>query len=177
MEKIINENLILAQNGDKEAYSKVIEEIKIQLYKTAIAILKNDDDACDAIQETLISAYQNLSSLRNNDFFKTWITRILINKCNDIIRKNKKIIDITEKLSKETNTFYAEYSKKSELESILNNIGEELRLVTVLYYYDDFSIKDISEMINIPEGTVKSRLSRAREKIAKIYNIGGEEVG
>lgn len=177
MEKIIEEDLTLAQKGDKEAFSRIIEEVKFKLYKTAMSILKNDDDACDAIQDTLMSAYQNIKSLNNKEFFTTWIIRILINKCYDIIRKNKKIIDLTERISKEKDTFYEQYSEKSELEIMLNCLEEDLRLVTVLYYYDDLSIKEISEIINIPEGTVKSRLSRAREKISKMYKLGGEEVG
>ena len=177
MEKIIEEDLTLAQKGDKEAFSRIIEEVKFKLYKTAMSILKNDDDACDAIQDTLMSAYQNIKSLNNKEFFTTWIIRILINKCYDIIRKNKKIIDLTERISKEKDTFYEQYSEKSELEIMLNCLEEDLRLVTVLYYYDDLSIKEISEIINIPEGTVKSRLSRAREKISKMYKLGCEEVG
>ena len=171
------EDLILAQKGDKEAFGRLIEGIKLKLYKTAMSILKNDDDACDAIQETLISAYKNLNSLKNNNYFSTWIIRILINKCYDIIKKNKKVVSINEKLSKQVDTYYEIYSEQSELEAILNLIEEDLRMVVVLYYYDELSIKEISEMINIPEGTVKSRLSRARDKIARMYKLGGENVG
>ncbi len=171
------EDLILAQKGDKNAFGRLIEGVKLKLYKTAMSILKNDDDACDAIQETLISAYKNLNTLKNNNYFTTWIIRILINKCYDIINKNKKIINLNEKLSRQVDTYYEIYSEKSELESILNWLEEELRMVIVLYYYDELSISEISKMINIPEGTVKSRLSRGRDKIARMYKIGGENVG
>ena len=171
------EDLILAQKGDKEAYSRLIETVKLKLYKTAMAILKNDDDTCDAIQETLISAYLNLNKLQSNEFFTTWIVRILINKCYDIIRKNKKIINVADKISKEVDTFYEMYSEQSELELILKWMEEDLRTITVLYYYDDLSVKDIAIILDIPEGTVKSRLSRAREKISRMYKLGGEEVG
>lgn len=133
-----------------------------------MSILKNDDDTCDAIQETLVSAYKNLKSLREPQYFSSWIIKILINKSYDIIRKNKKVKYLNEKMQIEEETYYDIYSSESELENVLTQLDENLRLVVVLYYYDDLSVADISKILNIPEGTVKSRLSRARDKIYKI---------
>ena len=171
------EDLILAKKGDKEAFSRVIQNVKVKLYKTAMAILKNDDDACDAIQETLISVYKNINTLEHLEYFQTWIIRILINKCYDIMKKNQKIININEKISNEVDSFYEMYSTESELELILNKIEKDLKMVTVLYYYDELPVKEIAIILNIPEGTVKSRLSRARKSISEIYKLGGENVG
>ena len=159
---------------DKDAFAKLIEKVKLKLYKTAMAILKNDEDACDAIQETLLKAYQNINTLKNNEFFTTWIIRILINNCYDIVRKNKKITYLDDNLLSSQDTYYDLYAQESSLEYVLNKLDKDLKLVTVLYYYDDMSIGQISEIINIPEGTVKSRLSRARDKI---YSILKEEEG
>ena len=86
------EDLELAKQGDYEALEREINKIKYKLYKTGMAILKNDEDVCDALQETLISIYKNINRLEKNEYFSTWAIRILINKCNDIIRKNKTII-------------------------------------------------------------------------------------
>ena len=86
------DDLELAQNGDNQAFARLIEPLKVKIYKTGMAILKNDDDTCDAIQETLESAYKNLKSLNEAKYFSTWIIRIMVNKCYDIIRKNKKVI-------------------------------------------------------------------------------------
>ena len=69
------------------------------------------------------------------------------------------------------------YSTESELELILNKIEKDLKMVTVLYYYDELPVKEIAIILNIPEGTVKSRLSRARKSISEIYKLGGENVG
>lgn len=154
-----------AKIGEAQAFNELIEENKLKMYKTARAILKNEDDICDAIQEALISAYTNLHKLKENKFFSTWIIRILINKCYDIISKNKRtegFLDITE--ANEVKTF-DNYESDSIVSKVLNEIDEDLKVVTVLYYYDGFSVKEISEMIGIPEGTVKSRLSRASEKL------------
>ena len=116
-----------AKLGNEEAFNMLIEENKLKMYKVAKSILKNEDDVCDAIQNALISTYTNLNKLQNNQFFSTWMTRILINKCYDIAKAT-----------------------------------------TILYYYNDYSVNEISQILEVPEGTVKSRLSRARSKIYEI---------
>ena len=163
------ENLDYNVEGSPEVFETLLATVKVKLYKTGMAILKNDDDTCDAIQETLISAYKNFNTLKEKKYFSTWITRILINKCYDIIKKNKKVSYINEQMEQQGDaSYYDIYKEESSLEKVLNLISQDLKLVTVLYYYDEFSIKEISEMINIPEGTVKSRLARAREKLYEI---------
>lgn len=161
-----------AKNGNEQAFSSLIEENKLKMYKVAKSILKNEDDVCDAIQNALMSAYTNLSKLQNNQYFSTWIIRILINKCYDIAKDNQKrhnnVIDITEYNTDEGVKSYDTYNSESIIENVLNQIDEELKTVTVLYYYNDYSVSEISRIIDIPEGTVKSRLSRARSKIYEI---------
>ena len=166
-------------NSNPEAFERLINTVKVKLYKTGMAILKNDDDVCDAIQETLMSAYKNFGSLKEVQFFDTWITRILINKCYDIIKKNKKVAYLNEQMEVEANeSYYDRYKEDSTVERVLSQINPELKLVTVLYYYDEFSVKEISEMLNIPEGTVKSRLARARDKMYEILKMEeGERIG
>ena len=166
-------------NSNPEAFERLINTVKVKLYKTGMAILKNDDDVCDAIQETLMSAYKNFGNLKEVQFFDTWITRILINKCYDIIKKNKKVAYLNEKMEVEANeSYYDRYKEDSTVERVLSQINPELKLVTVLYYYDEFSVKEISEMLNIPEGTVKSRLARARDKMYEILKMEeGERIG
>ena len=166
-------------NSSPESFERLVNTVKVKLYKTGMAILKNDDDVCDAIQETLLSAYKNFESLKEKQYFSTWITRILINKCYDIIKKNKKIAYLNEQMEMETNeSYYDRYKEDSTVERVLSQINPELKLVTVLYYYDEFSVKEISEMLNIPEGTVKSRLARARDKMYEILKMEeGERIG
>lgn len=158
-----------------EVFENLIIPHKTKLYKTGMAILKNDDDTCDAIQETLMSAYKNFKNLNNIEYFGTWITRILINKCYDIIRNNKKVSYINKEMEIDSNTSYYDiYKSESIVEKVLNMLDTDLKLVAILYYYDEYSVKEISELLNIPEGTVKSRLSRARDKM---YNIIKKEEG
>jgi len=152
-----------------ESFEDLVKNVKVKMYKTAMAILKNDDDACDAIQEALISAYQNFEKLREKQYFDTWMIRILIHKCYDLIHKNKKVVYLNQKLEIDMNEqYYDSYKSESVLESTLCQIDTDLKTVALLYYYDNFTIKDISNILNIPEGTVKSRLSRTREQLYSI---------
>lgn len=153
---------------EKELFIELINKNRLKLYKTAISILKDDDDANDAIQETLLSSYKNYQNLKDKNLFTTWITRILINKCYDIINKKKKIVYIEDSTIENTASYYDRYQAESLLENVLNKLDDELREITLLYYYDDLSTAAISEILNIPAGTVKSRLSRARSKILEI---------
>ena len=166
-----------AMAGDKEAFSRIIIQNKESMYKTAIVILKNEDDAYDALQDALIKMYSNISKLQNKEMFKYWSRIIIINSCYDLINKNKKVVNITTKLTENYDeTVEDSYNCEDELVKILENIEPDLRLTVTLYYYDELSIKEISKVLNIPEGTVKSRLARARGKLYDILK-GGEESG
>ena len=161
---------------DKEIFIKDINENRIKMYKTAISILKNEDDANDAIQETLFSAYKNYNNLREKSYFSTWIIRILINKCYDIINKNKKVAYIDDSITQNTMGETDKYDVENSLEWVLDKIDKDLKEIVVLYYYDELSVNEISEILEIPKGTVKSRLSRAREQIRKIIKHEGGEL-
>ena len=161
---LINE----AKKGNTQAFVKLIEQYKIQMYKTAKAILKNEDDVCDAIQEALMSLYRNIDALKQEKYFKTWLIRITINKCYDIIEKNS----INENKVEKQQLYYEEktnnFETNMDLERALSLIENDLRTVTILYYYNDISVKDIAEILGIPTGTVKSKLARARNKLYEI---------
>ncbi len=102
----------------------------------------------------------------------------MINNCYEIIRKHKKIVAINEKVELEEEMYYQRYKEESSLEWVLNQIDSDLKTVTLLYYYDELTVSEIAETLNIPEGTVKSRLARARDKIYEILKKKeGEYVG
>ena len=134
---------ILRKMSKSEKFTELLEENKLRFYKTAKIILKNDDDVYDALQDALLSMYQNYDTLRNKKLFSTWGTRIVINKCYDFLRKKKQNV--------------------VALDETMENLTEEQKLVIILFYYDDYSLKEISKILDIPEGTVKSRLSKGRE--------------
>lgn len=162
------------KKGEQEAFEQLIEEFKLPIYKTAKAILKDEDDVCDAIQDTCLSIYKNIGNLKNEKYLKTWIIRITINKSYDIISKYKLNSEKSAKMQFDMqevqSNFDSKIIAKTDLERAMDLLEEDLKLVTVLYYYNDMSVSDISEVINIPKGTVKSRIFRAREKLHQILD-------
>ena len=160
-----------AQKGDEEAFIRVIDEYITQMYKIARSRLKDEDSIGDAIQETILAAFTNIKKLKETCYFKTWLIKILINKCNDIIKDNNVIYVEDYNLLVNANLSYYESSgEKLDFESILNKLNNEYRLVVVMYYVNRFTIKEISEVLSEKEGTIKSRLSRARQQLKTYYS-------
>ena len=157
-----------SKKGNNSAFSVLIKSYEKDLYKVAIAMTKNDDDALDCIQEAILQAYISIKDLRQDEYFKTWLIKILINKCNALLKKNKKILNLDVNTSKNDKV---EQSDRLELKDSINSLDSDLRIIIILYYYEDMSIKDISESLNIPQGTIKSRLSRARSKLKEMLSI------
>lgn len=158
-----------AQKGDEEAFIEVIDIIMPQMYKVAKVRLKSEEDIGDAIQETILAAFTNLKKVKEPAYFKTWITKILINKCNDMVRKNKVLYveDYGEVGS--GHTVKENMEQKLEFENMLSHLSLEYRLVIVLYYVNKFKTREIAEILNEKEGTIKSRLSRARQQLKEYY--------
>ena len=157
-----------SKKENNSAFSVLIKSYEKDLYKVAIAMTKNDDDALDCIQEAILQAYISIKDLRQDEYFKTWLIKILINKCNALLKKNKKILNLDVNTSKNDTV---EQSDRLELKDSINNLDSDLKIIVILYYYEDMSIKDISESLNIPQGTIKSRLSRARSKLKEMLSI------
>ena len=164
-------NIIKAKNGDNEAFLVLINENKLNIYRVARGILSNEHDIEDAIQNTVIKAYEKINTLKKNEFFRTWLVRILINECNEIIRRNKRVVSINESNHEER---YNDCYENIDLTKAINSLSEELRVTTVLFYFEDMSIKDIASILNIPNGTVRSRLSRARKILREVIGEDAE---
>ncbi|GKU26521.1 RNA polymerase sigma factor [Clostridium folliculivorans] len=161
-------NIILAKEGDKDTFISVIEEYKIDLYRMGRTILDSDDDIGDAMQETVLKAYKSLKNLKNLHSFKTWLIKIMVNECNNILRGKKKIVFLDKVFHKEESyTDDYNFDKQPVLKAI-KKLESKFREPIFLYYYEDLSIKEISKCLDISEGTVKSRLSRARNKLFQL---------
>lgn len=155
-----------AKKGDGEAFVSLVKQYEDVLYRTASRLLNNDEDVADAMQDTIISAYEKLHTLKNDEYFNTWICKILINKCNSLLNKNKNVSVIDENLliQKRDDEF-----QKIELEDALNSLNEVYKLALILYYIVGLNVKEISEFLKEPEGTIKSRLSRAKSILRNNY--------
>ncbi|MGM1046337.1 MAG: sigma factor [Bacillota bacterium] len=81
-----------AKEGNHEAFINLIKPLELQMYNIAKAIVRQDEDCADAMQEAILKAYKSIANLRNPSFFKTWLFRILINECNTILRKRSNVV-------------------------------------------------------------------------------------
>ncbi len=152
----------------KKEFSDRVVELEKSLYYTAKTILKNDDDCADAVQEALLTAYKKLPTLRQEEYFKTWITRILINQCKSMARSRRYHEDI-EALG-ETSRAESDLALR-EIVMEINALDIKLRLPFVLYYSEGFTVREISQILKISESNVKVRLHRARQALQQ--RIGG----
>lgn len=157
-----------AQRHDKDAFSELINLYLKDMYRTAISILKKEEDAADAIQDTILSCWEKIDTLVKTQYFKTWMTRILINHCYDILRERAVIVDLN---SYEEPSKCDEYN--IEFKEAINSISEKYRLPMELYYGQEFKIREIAQMMLLPQNTVKTYLSRGRKQLARYY---GKEI-
>lgn len=174
-----------AKENDLAAFEEIIKLYEKKVYNLALRYMKNHDDALDVAQEVFIQVYNNLSMFRGEAQFSTWIYRITYNSCVDMLRKQtktKKNIAISiddEKFyetQKDKQLLEEEYEKKETLEFVLKAIDtlpKEQRDVVILRYIKDLSYAQIGEILDIAEGTVKSRLNRARWRIKEIVKLEG----
>lgn len=142
---------------NKDEFTEQVLEIEKSLYYVSKSILSNDEDCKDAIQNTIFKAYKNLGNLREDCYFKTWITRILINECYGIAKTNKRQVpyeDYMMDLKEKTNF--------SEVYIEIRNLEEKYRVPFVLHYVEGFSLQEISKMLKTTEAGIKMRLLRAR---------------
>lgn len=171
MEELIKE----AKKGNKDAFTSLIMEIENDLYKIARTRLSNEADIDDVIQETMIEAYRSIRRLREPKKFKKWVITILVNKCNKIYkRKYKEDVSIDKyDLDKYiVSNSYKNIEDDLNFYSLLKQLKYEERIVIILYYMEQYSIKDIKEILKMNENTVRTHLFRARNKIKENYEKG-----
>ena len=142
----------------KERFTELVLESENTLYRVSMSMLQNESDCEDAVQTAILTAYEKLGTLKQEQYFKTWLVRILINVCNKQLRSAAKT---TELHDTDISSDSAEAS--TEIRMAIESLPVNIRQVVVLYYIEQFAIKEIKQILKIPEGTVKSRLSKGRE--------------
>lgn len=155
--------------GDADAFLELMEQNSLSMYKVARGILNNDEDVADAIQDTILTCFEKMNTLKKPEYFKTWMIRILINECNKILRHYRGI-NIREEMPEipDSDKSLAEF----EFKEMLELVEEKYRVVLILYYVEGFKIADIAEILKLNESTVKTRLTRARSHIRQVYADG-----
>ena len=165
MKDKIDKLVCRAKERDPDAFTLLMDGQVQGMYKIAISILRNDEDAADAIQETILTVWEKLDTLKEHRYFKTWMTRILINHCYAILKQNSKRVYMDE-LPEITTEFQSYEMEWQEALAVLN---DNYKLIVALYYAQGFKTKEIAKILNIPDNTVRTRLARARAQLEKYY--------
>ena len=174
--------------GDADAFEHIVKKYEKKVYNLALRYLKNRDDALDLSQEVFIQVYKNLAQFRGDSRFSTWIYRVTYNKCVDMLRKTQKLRRNVV-MSTDDENFFETRDRRASIEEdyegretlvtvmkIIDTLPSEQRDVVILRYIKDLSYSQIADVLEIAEGTVKSRLNRARLKIKEQLKESGTNV-
>ncbi len=163
-----------ARSGDREAFVELMESCKLSLIGVARSILHSEEDVADAMQETALDAFERLSSLKKPAYVKTWLTRILLNNCYDLLRRNRTVPFDPFTLSEGDESQSAEYDWDTSLDvrDTLGELAQSEQLLLTLFYVEDMSQKDIGRLLGLKENAVKQRLARAKRHFRCQYEKG-----
>ena len=152
----------------KDEFSENIRSHTLHMYRLAFSILRNPPDAEDAVSEAVLRAYENLGSLRSKDRFRAWILQITANEAKKLYVKNKRLSTVGWEDNMSDNMSPAFYDEHHELWDAVMKLDDDFRDVIVLFYYEQFSIREIAKVLKCREGTVKSRLHRAKGQLREM---------
>ncbi|MBR1852601.1 MAG: RNA polymerase sigma factor [Lachnospiraceae bacterium] len=154
---------------DKELFLQKVLDAEETLFHVSFSILHNEADCADAVQEAILKAYDNHDKLRDEALFKTWLVRIVINECYAMRRSAKRFTSYADYENNEQASLshadtLGKYIREEYLDlyEAIEKLNDKERLCVTLFYFEDCSIAEIANILHIPEGTVKSRLNRAR---------------
>ena len=154
---------------NSQQFADRVLSMEPMLYRVAHGLLLNRTDCADAVQEALLRAWEKRGSLRNEAYFTTWLTRILINECYSLLRRRKKAIPLDELPEP-----VAPPDADRELHDAIARLDRKLRLPVVLHYMEGYSVSEVADMLRLPSGTIKTRLFKAR-KILRLQLIDEDE--
>ena len=172
--KEIKELVSGAKSGSQKAFNKLYDLTKNDIWLTCISLLKNEENAKDVMQETYITAFLKLETLENEDKFCSWLRMTAVNKSKDFLKGKVEYQIEDEVLTNEVETnevmlpeeYITNNSKREIILQLMSDTLTHSQYVTVfLFYFDELSISEISEVLEVSEGTVKSRLNSSRKKM------------
>jgi RNA polymerase sigma-70 factor (ECF subfamily) len=163
-----------AKQGDKEALVQLIMAEKQDYYKLAYVYMKNSEDAMDAMEDMIVIVYESIHRLKSESSFYSWSKTILVNCCKNSLKKKSKVV-IHDQLQEEAqDSFTEQKDEQLRLEKHLRELNSKQQEAIRLRYFMDMDYQSIAELLKIPVGTVKSRISIGLSKLKAV--IGGEEL-
>ncbi len=170
----MEELLEKVKKGDKQSFEIIINKIYKRLYVIAKARLMDEQEAQEVVWDSILTVYNKLWSLRDVNKFNSWITKIVVNNCNNIIRK-RKIREVEfEYESVAGNTAlddeHVDIEDNIDFFDLLSGLNNDERTIVAMYYSEEYTTKEISEVLKINESTVRSKIKRAKQKIKSRYD-------
>ncbi|MEO4054741.1 sigma-70 family RNA polymerase sigma factor [Solibacillus sp. CAU 1738] len=159
-----------AQQGDEQAFYDLIEPLQNQLYRIAYVYVQNEDDAVDIFQQSVIRAYEALPKLKERKYFSTWITRIVIN-CSKTYISKQMHTQLTEPQDFDlyaANEHAANVEEGIDLWQALAQLEEKYKTALLLRFYQDYSVREIAYILDLPEGTVKTNIRRGLQRLRQL---------
>jgi len=162
------------RKGNTNAFSKLVTKYQDVVFSIALKVLRNREEAEEIAQEAFIKAYRSVHTFQGKSKFSTWLFTINYNTCISHVRKNKLRttgIDQIQAIDEEEEADFGEFQQEDRvkyLEKALKQLSEDEYLLIVLYYYEDQSVEEISQVTGLSESNVKVKLFRARNKLHRI---------
>lgn len=167
-------SVVAAIHGDKLALQQLLKLEKEKLYRMAYVYVKNEDDAIEVFQQTVLQAMESISQLREPIYFSTWLTRICINNAIAILKKQKKIVMMNGMVEQVVDGSSEDLAQKLDIADAISKLPEKYKTTLLLRFYQDFSVKQIANVLDCPEGTVKSNIHRGlsllKQSIKGVYS-------
>lgn len=148
---------------DRQFFIASAQAMERSMYCIARSYLRCEADCEDALQNALLRAWEKRSTLREERYFRTWLTRILINSCKETLRRQRR-----ESPSADFPEAAAPQGGDPALWESLRALDEKYRVIVVLHYRDGYSVREIASILRVPESTVKTRLFRARQQLKSL---------
>ncbi|CEG25435.1 sigma-70 family RNA polymerase sigma factor [Bacillus sp. B-jedd] len=159
-----------AIKGNKSAFEKLVKQHYERIYRTAYLYVHNEEDALDVVQEATFQAFRYIHSLKHPEYFMTWLTKIVIRCSADVLRRKSKVVPLSDEIiSNLPGMANSNFEDSMHLLNAIQQLKENYRTAIILFYYYDYSIKTISSVMEIPEGSVKTYLSRGKAELKKFY--------
>ena len=173
----MNEILLIsrARGGDREAFGALVEQYRDNVYRLAYRMCGNAYDADEAAQEAFVAAWRALPNFRGDAKFSTWLYRLTTNAAIDVMRREKRhqtvgdgeMVDLADDADSPQET--VERTEQQEaVQKALSTLSEEYREVLLLRYMEELDYAEIAEVLQLPSGTVKSRINRGRQALKAI---------
>jgi RNA polymerase sigma-70 factor (ECF subfamily) len=164
----LEQKVIEAKNGNKQAYVELVKNNKEMLYRTAFMYVKNEHDALEIVDETVYKAYISINKLKNEKYFNTWITRILINCALDYKKSSKRVIPLDETSGINKKFIYDEENNREEIIDLYEAVDKlqgKYKTIIILKYFRDMRIRDIANILCCSESNVKNYLHKSLVKL------------